>query len=382
MSWFLAPSLVALRDEINARWPGRDKASDGAVGDTSHAARVSSHNPLWSAPGKWSGVVRAIDVDNNGTPGQRTAIVSAVLAAAIGDPRVWYVIWNRQIWSRTYNWAPRPYTGSNPHDKHVHVSLQETIAAWSDTDRWLAPVKAPTPPPTFPEPPEGDVVVWNCKVGDRDHFPAELDTLRGKKVIGLLETGGHRGDIYRWAARHGYTTIVTGEGDVGASSMLLIHKTVAVQHSGVLVSRVKWKGPKGKTIEGRAFPWARVVLDGRVLDVVVVHMPWNPARNLRAWISCSSMIRRFATSHPSVDQLYLGDFNQRTSVRVLWSIWRTARRIGGRIIATGAPLDYGILRPAKRPAGRPVRPVVVTGHKGAQLDSDHHVVTYEIGAAA
>lgn len=380
MTWFLAPSLVALRDEINRRWPGRDKASDGSVGDTSHAARVSSHNPLWSAPGKWSGVVRAIDVDSNGSPGARTPIVNAVLDAAIGDHRVWYVIWNRTIWSRTYNWAPQPYNGEDPHDKHVHVSLQETIDAWSDTERWLDQPKAPAP--TFPKAPTGDIAVWNCKVGDREHFVRELDTLRGKKVIGLLETGGHRGDIHRWAARHGYTKIVTGEGDVGASSMLLIHKSIAVQHSGVLVSRVKWKGPKGKTIDGRAFPWARIVLDGRVLDVVVVHMPWNPMRNVRAWISCSSLIRKFAFSHPGADQLYVGDFNQRTSVRSLWSIWRTVRRIGGRIVATGAALDYAILRPAKRPAGRPVRPVVVSGHKGARLGSDHHVVTYEIGAAA
>lgn len=138
-SWFLAPSLVGLRDEINRRWPGRDKSSDGAVGDTSHAARKSSHNPLWSAPGKWSGVVRAIDVDSNGRPGVRTPIVDALLGATIGDPRVWYVIWNRTIWSRTTDWKPKPYTGSNPHDHHVHVSLMETTKAWADTSVWFAP---------------------------------------------------------------------------------------------------------------------------------------------------------------------------------------------------------------------------------------------------
>lgn len=136
-NWFLAPSLVTLRNEINARYPKRDKASDGAVGDTSHSARKSSHNPLWSAPGKWSGVVRAVDVDNNGRPGERTKVVADVLAAAIGDPRVWYVIWNRQIWSRTYGWKPRRYDGANPHDKHVHVSLLEEQRAWADTSPWL-----------------------------------------------------------------------------------------------------------------------------------------------------------------------------------------------------------------------------------------------------
>ncbi|WP_051486252.1 hypothetical protein [Nocardioides sp. J54] len=147
MSYFLAPSLVALRDEVNARWPKRDKASDGWIGDTSHAARKSSHNPLWSAPGKWSGVVRAIDVDNNGKPGEETALVKALLEATIGDHRVWYVIWNGHIWSRTYGWAKRRYYGSNPHDKHVHVSIEENADAWADTTRWLDDPKEIRPGP-------------------------------------------------------------------------------------------------------------------------------------------------------------------------------------------------------------------------------------------
>lgn len=135
--YFLAPSLVEFRDEINERYPHRDKASDGWIGDASHAARTSSHNPLWSAPGKWSGVVRAIDVDNNGAPGEMTPLVNDVMKAAIGDSRVWYVIYNRKIYSRTYGWKPRAYTGSNSHDHHVHISLREEISAWETTARWI-----------------------------------------------------------------------------------------------------------------------------------------------------------------------------------------------------------------------------------------------------
>ena len=51
------------------------------------------------------------------------------LARVIGDPRVWYVIYNRVIWSRRQDWKPERYTGDNPHVEHVHVSLinnQET----------------------------------------------------------------------------------------------------------------------------------------------------------------------------------------------------------------------------------------------------------------
>lgn len=117
--YFLAPALVEFRDEINEQFPNRDKSSDGWIGDASHQARSSDHNPDWDD----DGIVRAIDIDNNGAPGERTPLVNAVLKAAIGDPRVWYVIYNRKIYSRTYGWAARAYTGSNPHDHHIHVSL-------------------------------------------------------------------------------------------------------------------------------------------------------------------------------------------------------------------------------------------------------------------
>lgn len=138
--WFLAPSLVALRTELNRRWPNRDKSSDGSVGDTSHQARKSDHNPDWDA----GGIVRAIDIDKDGID------VTAVLDALIGDQRVWYVIHNRKIWSRTYGWKPRPYEGDNPHDKHIHISIQHTTAAANDRSAWLTS-PAPQPPEEDPE---------------------------------------------------------------------------------------------------------------------------------------------------------------------------------------------------------------------------------------
>lgn len=44
------------------------------------------------------------------------------------DARVKYIIWNKRIW-RSYDkpnipaWTPSPYTGSNSHSKHMHVSV-------------------------------------------------------------------------------------------------------------------------------------------------------------------------------------------------------------------------------------------------------------------
>jgi hypothetical protein len=134
-TFFLAPALVTLRNEVDAKFPNRDKASDGWIGDSSHAARPSDHNPDWNDPSPYTGIVRAIDVDIDGNqPG--LDLRRMLLNTCIGDGRVWYVISNRVIYSRTHNWAALRYTGSNPHDHHVHISLMHHVAEFS-TSPWF-----------------------------------------------------------------------------------------------------------------------------------------------------------------------------------------------------------------------------------------------------
>lgn len=142
MSFYLAPSLVALRDEINERYPRRDKSSDGWIGDPSHAARPSDHNPDYGD----GGVVRAIDIDIDGGTAD-DPLVKTVLEATIGDGRVYYVIFNRKIYSRTYGWEARYYGGSNPHDKHIHVSIMSNRSAEAGTATWLGKKRRVKPLP-------------------------------------------------------------------------------------------------------------------------------------------------------------------------------------------------------------------------------------------
>lgn len=118
MSYYLAPSLVDLRDEINAAYPDRDKASDGWIGDTSHSARVSDHNPDYAD----GGVVRAIDVDKDGID------VNKLINVLKGDSRVNYFIFNGKIYGAS-KFAARTYTGSNKHTKHIHISIKHSKAA-------------------------------------------------------------------------------------------------------------------------------------------------------------------------------------------------------------------------------------------------------------
>jgi len=43
--WRVAKCLLRLRDQINAKFPGRDKESDGTIGDQAHCPGSSDHCP-------------------------------------------------------------------------------------------------------------------------------------------------------------------------------------------------------------------------------------------------------------------------------------------------------------------------------------------------
>lgn len=130
-TYWLCAAGVTLRSQIDRRWPGRDKASDGWIGDPSHQARVSDHNPCWTCKADRYGVVRAIDIDVDLDPAdpkaaQRLANQLIEKARTGSKTRLSYVIYNRQIASGTYQtsfWTWRPYTGPDPHTNHIHVSF-------------------------------------------------------------------------------------------------------------------------------------------------------------------------------------------------------------------------------------------------------------------
>lgn len=135
----LAPSLVQLRRELRREFPKRDTRTDGWLGDPAHQARKSEHNP------DDKGMVHALDVDTE--PGMTKAEKRRLLRELIGDPRVWYVIHEGVIWSRTHGWKARRYTGENPHNGHIHVSIRLTGTAEKDTKTWLKNLKEGTVPP-------------------------------------------------------------------------------------------------------------------------------------------------------------------------------------------------------------------------------------------
>lgn len=130
--WLLAPALDAFFDELNKKYPKRDKKSDGSIGNAEHAARQSDHNP------DSDGMVHAIDVDVDGIPSAEIVAYLVAQAKSGADTRAWYIIHRGVIYSRTYRWVPRPYTGKNKHDQHFHISLRYVKSVEGNRAPWLA----------------------------------------------------------------------------------------------------------------------------------------------------------------------------------------------------------------------------------------------------
>ena len=144
-SWILVPCLVSLRNEFNTLAPARDKSSDGSIGDAAHASSSSDHNPDETGATPYEDAdhtneVHAIDIDidlrRSGWTMAKAVQIIVTRHRTGADDRLQNVIYNRRIWSRSWGWTAREYTGSNPHDKHAHFSSRYTTAQEASTRSW------------------------------------------------------------------------------------------------------------------------------------------------------------------------------------------------------------------------------------------------------
>lgn len=131
-----AAALAVLLEEVNVLAPNRSTASDGWIGDPSHQARASDHNP------NADGVVRARDFTHDPAGGldcHRFARHLAGLMVARHPALVEgaYIIWDRRILSAARireGW--RAYHGPNPHTRHLHLSVAAHPAGYDNRTRW------------------------------------------------------------------------------------------------------------------------------------------------------------------------------------------------------------------------------------------------------
>lgn len=169
MAWRAARSLLILRDQVDARFPNRSRRSDGLIGDAAHSNRSSDHNP-WYGPG----IVTAIDITKDVGVGFDTDPFTDQLAAT-RDPRIKYIIANGWILDSRPQFNPWKwvrYTGPNPHNVHVHVSVMASPSC-DDTRLWNVPMlgggSVPTPAPApgpAPVPPNGRPTLQQGSTGN------------------------------------------------------------------------------------------------------------------------------------------------------------------------------------------------------------------------
>lgn len=133
----LTNGLEHLKASVNARFPNRDKQSDGSWGDKAHKAETSGHNPDDTSGSKaaWNGdsdntpEVRAWDMDSDLHDSEVTTdeFVAHILSLPNLSSVIRYIIWNRHWWHERDGWVKRDYTGASAHTEHVHFE-----GAWSN----------------------------------------------------------------------------------------------------------------------------------------------------------------------------------------------------------------------------------------------------------
>jgi hypothetical protein len=118
------PAAIAVLRQATALFPKRKKLSDGLLPSAAHQKQSpnSDHN---------TGL--AVDLTHDPENGVDCAQIFEKLKE---DKRVSYLIFNKKIWSRQYaKRGNRPYSGSNPHTKHLHISIDPDMA--NDTSPWF-----------------------------------------------------------------------------------------------------------------------------------------------------------------------------------------------------------------------------------------------------
>jgi len=149
MGWIVARLCkggITLRDQIDRRWPKRDKQSDGWIGDEAHSARASDHNP------NKAGIVHAIDIDeglgtysNGGTARVLANQLADYAASGLpGSNRIKNIVYENRVASGTYRktwWTWRH--GNYGHEAHIHVSF--TSSADRDGSIYPLPILAKSP---------------------------------------------------------------------------------------------------------------------------------------------------------------------------------------------------------------------------------------------
>jgi hypothetical protein len=163
-----SPAAIAVLRQATALYPKRKKTISGIVAFVQRIRKAS--------PNSDHNTGLAVDLTHDPKNGIDCAVIFEKLKE---DERVSYLIFNKKIWARAKaKSGNRPYSGSNPHTKHLHISINADKS--NDTSPWFWWMNQPTvlnqvvanlqPKPKkkvakgFPLPPQPKAVCTCCKV--------------------------------------------------------------------------------------------------------------------------------------------------------------------------------------------------------------------------
>jgi hypothetical protein len=123
------PAAIAALRQATAIAPKRKKASDGLLPSRAHLSQSpnSDHNTGF-----------AVDITHDPIAFNCTPLFVKLQ----DDPRVKYLIFKGKIWSKEK--GTRDYTGSNAHNKHLHISIKDNCG--NDTSPWFPWLGEPKTP--------------------------------------------------------------------------------------------------------------------------------------------------------------------------------------------------------------------------------------------
>lgn len=126
------PAAIAVLRQATALKPNRKKASDGLLPSAAHMKQspTSDHNTGY-----------AVDLTHDPENGIDCVTIFEKLKE---DKRVKYLIFQGKIWAKNKaKLGNRRYTGTNAHNKHLHISIESTMGA--DTSPWFWWMNSPKP---------------------------------------------------------------------------------------------------------------------------------------------------------------------------------------------------------------------------------------------
>jgi hypothetical protein len=148
VAWKPVAAIPVLFHQINDKWPTRDKATDGVIGDAAHQSRISDHNP------DSHGWVHAMDIDKdldahdaNAAEKLANELLTYARTKQPGSERLKNIVYRDRVASGTYPneyWTWRP--GTYGHFDHIHISF--TTGTELDARPFPLPIfGAPVAPP-------------------------------------------------------------------------------------------------------------------------------------------------------------------------------------------------------------------------------------------